>query len=94
MNITTVSTRTESRAGARLAATDAVTLLEAGFAIAARATVKEFKINYLDLVAASLTLGNSQQIAKAEALLLLDLQSIDILRLLALRDAHAKANAA
>lgn len=77
----------------KLHATDAITLLEAGFTIAARATVKEFKINYLDLVAASLTLGNSQQVAKAEALLLLDLQSIDILRLLALRDAQRGAYA-
>lgn len=70
---------------------DAVTLFEAGYPLAAKLTVSQHSLSYLELVATSVALGNSEVVAKAEALSLLNLASADVLRLLAVREAHRSA---
>ena len=77
--------------GAKLAAIDAVTLLESGFNVAAKAMVKDYGLTYLDLVFAGQKLNNCEHVCKAEALELLDLLSTEKARLLALRSAQNRA---
>lgn len=77
--------------GTKLAAIDAVTLLESGFTVAAKAMVKDYGLTYIDLVFAGQKLKNSEHVCKAEALELLDLLSTDKARLLALREAQKGA---
>ena len=77
--------------GAKLAAIDAVTLLESGFTISAKVMVKDYGLTYLDLVFAGQKLRNDEHVCKAEALELLDLLSTEKARLLALRSAQKGA---
>lgn len=70
---------------------DAVTLFEAGYPLAAKLTVSQHSLSYLELVATSVGLGNSEVVAKAEALSLLNLASAEVLRLLSVREAHRSA---